>query len=387
MKVLYVIDSLKVGGAEKLLLPLAHVAPARAFTFDVLSLAPEVATQREVLDGVRAAGLNVTVLPTRGLKDPGTLRRLVTAIRASGPHVVHAHLEYSAVLAPMAARIARRPAVCTLHHVTPPDGRREALKERMAVMTAGRSRALIFVSSAAMEAFAERYRRNPNTWTVLRNGIDLSQFVAEDANFPPELDIPSDAPVAVLVGSMRGVKGHAETIRAWPEVSARVPGARLLFVGTGPEEPHLRALVEELGLSDLVTFAGTRTDVARIMRASSLVVLPSRGEALPTVLMEAAGCGRPVVATAVGGIPEVVRDRATGVLVPVGDARALASAVVDLFTDSDKRVRMGTAARLLAEERFSVEAWCDRLRSLYERVLTGSAVVDMPADCASRYGR
>jgi glycosyltransferase involved in cell wall biosynthesis len=369
MKVLAVIDSLRVGGAENLIATLARAAPHAGFELEVASLAPPPADS--ILPLFEAAGLEPRFLSITRLADVRGVSRLAATIRASGCDVVHAHLEYAAILAPPAARLAGHHAVCTFHHVPHPLPRREAVKERLAVAMATRSRAVVFVSRASMEAFAARYRPNPKTWAVVHNGVDLSRFRAEPATFPVDVPVPPGAPVATIVASMGPGKGHRQAIAAWPSVAARVTGARLLLVGSGPEERALRRLAAALGVGHLVVFVGIRADVPQLMRASTLVLLPSESEALPTTLIEAAACGRAVVAVGVGGVPEVVTHGRTGLLVSPGDRVGLADAVVGLLTDEERRDAMGRAGRRLAEERFDMHAWARRLRSVYERVLSG----------------
>ena len=170
---------------------------------------------------------------------------------------------------------------------------------------------------------------------------------------------------------MRGGKGHAAAIEAWPLVLRAVPTAQLLLVGAGREEPELRRIVTGAGLAQHVRFAGLRADVPRLLAASTLAVLPTEREALPTVLIEAAACGVPAVATAVGGVPEVVRHGATGLLVPPGDVPGLAAAVVELLRDEPRRRQMGQAARRLAERSFDARAWAATLRRIYDRAAAG----------------
>jgi glycosyltransferase involved in cell wall biosynthesis len=270
-------------------------------------------------------------------------------------------------------------SVCTFHHVPGPLPRRDAIKERLAVTAAGRSRALVFVSDASRRAFAARYRPDPGKWRVLRNGVDLDDFSPGPDELDPHLGIPASAPVVTIVGALRPGKGQMLAIDAWPEVSRRHPQARLLLVGTGELEAALRTRAAALGVADRVVFAGLRTRVSGLLRASTLVALPSASEALPTTLIEAAGCGRPVVATDVGGTPEIVTHGVTGVLVPPGDAGSLARAVVDLLGDDGRRRAMGEAARRMAEQRFDMHDWARRLAELYRSAAVGAPPPDFEA--------
>jgi glycosyltransferase involved in cell wall biosynthesis len=374
MKVLAVIDSFSFGGAERLLATLAKALPGVGVELEVASLAPYSAERTGMLPVLSRSGVPLSFLSIPRLAHPAAIPRLVAAIRRSGCDLVHAHLGYSATLVPPAAAISGRPAVCSFHTVRAPLRGREAVKERLAVAVASRSAALIFVSRASMRAFAELYHANPRTWTVVPNGVDLNEFGTAPETFPPDLGIPAGVPVAALVAAMRGPKRHADAVAAWPSVIRRVAGARLLLVGGGPEERALRAQARALGLGDHVIFAGYRSDVPRLLRASSLVILPSETEALPTTLIEAAACGRPAVATNVGGVAEVVSDGETGLLVPAGDPVRLADAAAGLFADPARRAAMGAAARRIATERFDMHRWARRLRAVYDDALAGRPV-------------
>jgi glycosyltransferase involved in cell wall biosynthesis len=367
MKVMMVIDSLRLGGAERVLATLSAAAPAAGFQFEVVVLSAP-GSHRSVMEPVlAAAGVQTRYLSIRRLSDPRALPRLVAAIRSSNCDVVHAHLEDAMTLSPPAAYIAGRRTVCSFHHVVVPLARREKLKERLAVAVANRSAGVVFVSRSSLESFALAYGGPRKNWRVVENAVDLDVFTTEPATMPVELMVPAEAPVVTMVGALRIRKGQATALRAWPAVLRRFPQARLLLVGDGIERDALRARVGELGLSERVIFAGTRTDVSQIIRASSLVILPSEHEALPTTLIEAAACGRPVVASDIDGIPEVVIDGETGLLVPVGDEVVLADRVTALLDDEPRRRRMGASARAMAEDRFSAHRWAERLYEIYQQ--------------------
>ncbi|SET54944.1 glycosyltransferase [Geodermatophilus poikilotrophus] len=383
MKVLVVIDSLNFGGAENVLVTLAAEAPALGLELDVLSLAPPTNGRAAWLPRLRAAGLEPHFLGVDRLAQPDAVARLARAIRESGCDVVHAHLEDATTLAPVAGRLARRPVLCTLHHVPVPLRGREALRERLAVLAGSRSAGLLLVSQASRDGFAARYRRSARHghWSVVHNGVDLERFhptaPGEPTDLPAELGVPAGVPVVTVVGHMRIGKGQDVAVRAWPQVLAEHPEARLLLIGNGPREEELRALARDLGVASRVVFAGARDDVARILRCTTLVALPTRMEALPTVLLEAAASGVPSVATDVGGVPEVVVDGETGWLVPapapgvLPDPGSFATALRDALRDPARLRARGAAARRRAEERFGSRQWAERLTDRYAAVAAG----------------
>ena len=370
MKVLVVIDTLSFGGAEKLLAVLAE-ARSEHLQMSVLTLPPPSDPRTESLPVLRGAGLEVSFAGITRLLQPSAVPRLVRAIRESDCDVVHAHLGYSSILAPLAARIAGRPSVSTLHHVPEELSRRDGIKEQLMVTVSGRLGILVFVSEASRDAFAARYRSRPS-WRVVPNGIDLSRF---SGNVEPaaDLGVPPGSPTVSIVAALRAPKGHEIAIRAWPAVLEQVPDAHLLVAGDGNHRTHLEQLSKELGLEERVIFCGSRDDVPEVWRASTLAALPSYTEALPTALVEAAACGLASVATTAGGIPEVVRDGVTGTLVAPHDVGAFAAAVTDLLLDGDRRRRYGLAARHHVEQKFDREVWIERLLALYEEALAGGA--------------
>jgi glycosyltransferase involved in cell wall biosynthesis len=385
LRVLMVVDTLRLGGAERVLVNLARAAPAAGFAFSVVALSPEGDGLSAMTPMLTAAGIHTSFLGISRLADPRAVPRIAQAIRQSNCDIVHAHLDQASTLVPPAAALARRPAVCTLHTVPRPLVGREAVKERLSISMASRAAAVLFVSQASLEGFATVTKRRPN-WLVVPNGVDLTEFSPADAILPADIPVPVGAPVATFVGVLRDQKGQSTAVAAWPEVLSRFPQARLLLVGTGSHEAGLRAQAAASGVADHVILTGGRDDVPAIIRASTLVVLSSEGEALPTVLIEAAGCGRAVVATSVGGIPDVVVDGETGLLVPPGDVRALGDAIIRLFHDHALRHEMELRARELAVRRFALDLWARRLSQIYRAVLVGdrsSASAPVPPRAAT----
>jgi glycosyltransferase involved in cell wall biosynthesis len=381
LRVLTVVDAFRLGGAETLIAQLGRVAAQSGLDLQVLSILDRGPDRSALEPLLREVGLEPQYLGVRRTLDPTAVPRLVSFIKHSGADVVHAHLEMAMTLALPAAALAGRPGVGTFHHVHRPLSGRAAARERLAVEVATRSKAAIFVSQASLTSFADRYRpgrRVPKSWTVVHNGIDLDYFSpATEASpvLPADLGLPASAAprVVTLLAALRDFKGITHAVRAWPDVLARVPEARLLLVGSGSEEASLRAQVADLGLTESVVFAGMRSDIPEILRASELVLLPSiYGENLPTVLMEAGGCGRPVVASDVGGISDIVADRETGLLVRPGDAAGIADAVVRLLDDRDLAEAMGRAGRQRMERLFDAHGWAANLRRVYETAMGSS---------------
>jgi glycosyltransferase involved in cell wall biosynthesis len=185
------------------------------------------------------------------------------------------------------------------------------------------------------------------------------------------LDIDPQAPVAAIVAALRPEKNHEQFLRVAAEVRKRLPAARFLIVGDGPERPMLEQLAGELGLNDAVLFLGTRSDISDLLAACDVFVLTSRMEANPVSILEAMAAGKPVVAPCVGSIGESVIDRVTGYLTAPGDDAEVVDRVTELLADRPLAERLGATGREAVCARWSLEAMVtgyeDLLKSIYNQ--------------------
>lgn len=380
MRVLTVIDALRLGGAETLVAQLARVSAAADLEVTVLSLHGFSAEHSKLAPLLQESGVEPAYLGVRRTLDVPAFLRLARLIRDTRPDIVHAHLEMAMTMALPAAALSGTPAVGTFHHMHRPLSGRARGRERLAVEVATRSNAAIFVSRASLDSFADGYRPGkpvPASWKVVHNGVDLDYFSlpasGTPARFPADLGL-GGGPVVTVVAALRRLKGIHHAVDAWPAVLARFPAARLLLVGAGTEEPSLRAQVAALSLGEAVVFAGMRSDIPAILRASDVVLLPSvYSENLPTVLMEAGGVGRPVVASDIGGVGDIVVDGKTGLLVPPGDSAAIAHALTSLLGNPALGAEMGAAGRERMERLFDARLWARSLRTVYEEAIAARA--------------
>jgi glycosyltransferase involved in cell wall biosynthesis len=162
---------------------------------------------------------------------------------------------------------------------------------------------------------------------------------------------------------------EAKGIEVLLEAARTVPNAYFLIIGDGPKAEEWRQAAESNGVASRIRWAGYRTDVDALLAGCDLLAHPTLSDAFPTVLLEAMAAGLPIVASNVGGIPEIVEPQVTGLLVPAGDANALAAAVDAMLSDRARAREMGRRARELALERFSTAAWMERLSAVYADVL------------------
>lgn len=310
-----------------------------------------------LLVGARAAGVDDLAVPAlpeglAGLRAAPALGRCLRRLR---PAVLHAHLSwpFAAKWALLTARSVGVPAVVATAHlwVECPVG----VSRRAQVAVLGRAvDALVAVS----EATAERFRAlgwPAHRVRVVHNGIPLGDVLP-----PPAAD---EGPAVVTVARLDAQKGHAVLLDAL----ARLPGVRAVLVGDGPLRADLERAVVTHGLADRVTFTGFRQDVRELLGGCDAVVLPSLYEGLPLSLIEAMAAGRPVVATRVGGVPELIRDGRDGLLVPPGDAGALAQAMRALLDDPAGARTRAASARRRVQEHFSREAMLAGYEDVYAR--------------------
>lgn len=367
LRVCHVVHELGPGGAEQVLLELATAAPAVGLELSVLSLMPTEG--RLYPPRLRALGIPVASLGLPSRWDPSALPRGLVALRTLGPQVVHTHLKHADLVGAYAARRLGVPLVSSLHLVEDIPGRIGWAKRWAAAQARLRRADLtVAVSDALRDWYLRTFRADPTRVVTIRNGVAGVPPLSEDARLElrARLGVPAGSVLATMVGVMRPGKGHADMVTAARRLPRHV---HVLLVGDGELRPELEEAARSLPAGRL-GFAGYRNDVPALLAASDLVVHPSHFDALPTALIQALAAGRPVVAAAVGGIPEIVTP-GTGALVAPGDTDALAAAVSRLAGDSQARRTMGEAARLRFEEEFEVTRWAGRLRSAYDGVLAG----------------
>jgi glycosyltransferase involved in cell wall biosynthesis len=328
-------------------------------------------------DGAPAEGLSGTSvarydLGARRLLDLRALRRLVSLVRGGGFDVIHAHGQDAAIMGFAARRLSTFRLVVTRHVLDEPaENLRQRVRAHLALDALRRADAPVAVSQAAADRLATLSSIPPERIRVIRNGVRLDRFDPVRlqhgrATLRKSMGIGPEVLLVLLPAVLRPGKGHDILLAAAPLVLKRFPQTRFALAGSGEMEVVLRSSAAALGSS--VLFLGHRSDVPELLAASDLVVLPSLAEALPTVAMEAAAAGRTMVGSRVGGVPEVVEDGITGALVPPGDARALADAVVALLANADTRSAMGRAARQRALENFGMEAQARRTLRLWREV-------------------
>ena len=316
------------------------------------------------VERAQEAGLETFAVRMRGAWDLPAAWILARIIRRGKVDIVHTHSSIDAWVGGLAARLAAIPVVRTRHVSIRIRRRLNPVYRWLAdrVITSGEA-----IRTLVIEAGVK-----PERAVAIPAGVNLADFAGASDGDAVRARLGLSRPVIGSVAMLRGSKGHASLLDAFAAVHARRPSARLLLVGDGIRRTWVESLAKERGLGEAVLFTGFRSDVPDLLRAMDCFVLAStRTEGVPGSLLQAFAAGVPAVASAIGGIPEVIVEGKTGLLVRPDDPAALASAIDAVITDPAAAAARAGAARALVEERFSHVAAVTRLLALYDDVIAG----------------
>ena len=311
-----------------------------------------------------AQGIQVESLRMRGNFDPIAVARLMGLYRRHSVNIVHTHSSADSWIASTAAKLSsRRPLVFRTRHLSCSFNNR-MIYNFMAdqVITVGESTRQYMIHGKGVDE---------HRVLTIPTGVDLTVFnpdrIRDDLR--QELGISPEVPVFGTVAVFRKLKGHRYLLEAAKEILHFCPGAKLLLVGVGPQEKNLLRIIEEEGIGPSVILPGFRDDVPQVLNTLDVFVFPSLEEALGTAVLEAMAMRKPVVATRVGGIPEVVREGETGYLVEPGDPGAIAEKVIPLLQDKGLCRKMGIQGRRRVEADYDNRLMVQRIEQLYQRLL------------------
>jgi glycosyltransferase involved in cell wall biosynthesis len=368
------LTNFKFGGTERQVVNLVRALDRSRFDMHVACLG----RYGEFLEDVEGCSVPVTEYPIRRLYGPTTLRRQAAFARYLRQHavqVVHSFGFYANVFGVPAARAAGVPVVLasirdTGDHLSPA----RKLVQRQVCRLA--DRVLVNAEAVRRSLISEGYA--PYKIVRIPNGIDISPFQAyrRRAGLRQELGVPEGVPVVAVLSRLNELKGVEYFLKAAAAVHSRLPDTHFLLVGDSAADAvgetykrGLEAQAARMGLARRVIFTGFRSDIPELLAEVSVSVLPSLSEGLSNALLETMAAGVPVVATNVGGNPEIVEDGVTGLLVPPRDAYALAGAMLRLMASPELQTRLGWAGRRLVSRQFSLEQMARRTESLYLRAL------------------
>lgn len=362
--ILWLIKGLGLGGAEKLLTSALPYLDRSRFVYRAGYFLP---WKDALVSDMAAAGLPVDCFHVTTMADLTVVPRLARFCRAQRIDLIHAHLPHPGVVARLAGRLCGVPVVYTEHNVWERLHPAMRLLNRLTIGMNARTIAVSADVAASMRGVAA-----PRLQTI-DNGIDcarLAESADEAATIRQELAIPADHLVIGKVANFGVKKNHENLLRAFALFLKVQPAATLVLVGQPFDRlPLLQQLAGQLGIAGAIRFAGARDDVPRFLRAFDLFVMASDYEGLPIALLEAMALNVPVVATAVGGIPGVIRDGVDGCLVPAKNPQQLAAKMLQMAADRPQAAVMAERAGRRVREGYDISRMVQQVESLYLEVL------------------
>jgi glycosyltransferase involved in cell wall biosynthesis len=376
LKIAYLPASLRPGGAERQMLTLAERLPRDRFEVEFLALSgPGEDDWRAESIGARLRIIGAARSPTERWPDHVTrvarrLLRYARVARRERYDIVDAWLYPSDVFAALMSPLTRRPIVVSGRRNVDPQDRFGPLEGMIAAVARQLTTAVVANSAATAGHAVSKHGVDPAKVTVIHNGVELIEPLRPDekAAGRTALAVAADEILIGCVANYRPVKRLDVLIDAFRLLIAEGHRVRLVLVGEGPTRPSLERQIQDLGLGDRVRLHGSVSDPRPLYGLFDLAVQASSREGLPNALLEAAGAGRPIVATDAGGTREIVLDGITGLLTPVDDHVALAGALRIAVTDADLRDRMGAAAREHVRRSFGMDRFVAEFADFYERL-------------------
>lgn len=357
--VVQIVEDLKLGGLERVIEYIAMHSDADKFRMSVLCLSRSGVIAEKLI----AAGMDVEVMGITGYHNPLSLLRVVKWLRKKKINIVHTHGYPAGVLGRVAAIIAGVP--CIVHHVhsTYTDlNRRHHFIERILSRFSSR---IICCSEAVRRFVIEKENIAEDKLSVIYNGVPEagSTDMEEIAELKSRLGFQENKIIVGCIASLTKNKGHRYLLEAFSEID----NAGLLIIGDGPMREELTELTRELGISERSVFTGHKMDVSPYVRLMDIAVLPSsEREGLGISVIEAMALSKPVIATAVGGLPETVSDGETGILVEAKNSKELASALSRLSNAPHLRETMGARGKERYKKMFSLNDMLNKMEDLYE---------------------
>jgi len=367
----HVIHALGVGGAEVLVDQMLRLLSDEFRC--VVAVLDDIG---EIGERLKQDGFTVEHLHRQPGIDRGCAKRLREFADRKGAKILHAH-QYTPFFQSMLSRglYGRRPVVFTEHGRHFPDlpSRRRAVVNRLLLRRCDR---LIGCGGAVRQALIDNEGLPQSRVEVIYNGADLRKLSQPSAGarerIRAEFGYAATDFVAVLVARLHELKDHQTALRAIDAARRQIPGLRLLLAGDGNQRSAIEQTIRDRGLAQTVRLAGTREDVADLLAASDVFLMSSISEGIPLTVIEAMAAGRPVISTAVGGLPELVEHGVTGFLAPSRDHASLAASLIELHCRPDLRKRMADVAAQRAREKFSLDGMLNSYREVYREVLNRS---------------
>jgi len=360
LKILQISSAASFGGGERYVADLTNSLVSRGH-----DLYAVLRPHSPLIGHLKLDRDKIKTLPMRNSLDVQSAHELAKFVARLGIEVLHAHVARDYSLAAYAARRNPQTKFVVTRHVL-------FQLSRLHRHTLSRAHRVIAVSNAVARKLRSQRIVNENQLAMVPNGVDVDRFKIEfnRLSFLRSLGLPPDGPLVGSVGELRTLKRHDDFIRAAALVAAQFPDAHFVLAGLDTSlsrevHRHLEQLVLESGLKDRFHFLGWVEEAEKLLSTIDVFVSASETESFGLAIAEAMAAGTPVVATATEGAREVVDDRATGLLVPIGDVGKIAEAIAKLLSDEQLRTHTGTRARQVAHQKLSLSRMVDQIEQIY----------------------
>ena len=360
MKILQITSASSFGGGERYVADLTNALVARGH-----DLYAVLRPHSPLLSHLNVEREKIKTLPMRNSLDVPSAHEIARFVARHGIEVIHAHMARDYSLAAYAARRNRRAKFIVTRHVL-------FQLSRLHRHTLARAQRVIAVSNAVGSELRAQRILSESQLAVVPNGVDVTRFAIDfdRSQFRQSMGLPPDGPIVASIGELRTLKRHDDFIRAAARVVTQFPETHFVLAGLDTSlsrevHKHLEQLVSETGLNGRFHFLGWVEEAEKLLKSVDVFVSASETESFGLAIAEAMAAGTPVVATATEGAQEVIDDRETGLLVPIGDVERIADSIALLLFDEDKRQHIGTRAREAVNAKFSLSRMVDQIEQIY----------------------
>jgi glycosyltransferase involved in cell wall biosynthesis len=371
-RVLIMIATEQIGGPGKGVLQFLEHAPAGTFEYVVCNFDPKNRPAGQFVHEAWRKKLNLRMLRQRVTLDPHLIVQARRVIREHDINLIQTHGYKSNTIGFFLQLLCRRPWIGFAHGFIE-DNWKVRFYNRIERLVLRRADRIVAVSNS-MKALLTQHGVAAPKVRVIHNAIDPNEIVPSTSGkeIKQRYGLTSDQKVIGVIGRLNPEKGQLIFLRAMEKTARSFPGVKALIIGDGQDRAMLEAFCRERGLSDHVVFSGYQEKIADLYQVLDLLVLPSLSEGLPNTVLEAMSFGVPVLATAVGGVPEIIRD-GNGMMVPPNDPGALAERMIELLRDDALRQAIGLKGKNSLYPRFAPDNRARQIVGLYEELLSNRA--------------
>lgn len=362
IRIAFLVHTYGFGGLENMVTNLVNHLDPEHFEPSIISFAPlKPLNNRVDLNHVRVLSLN-----KKGGNNPLLIYKISKLLKNIGAHIVQTHNWGTALEGILAAKLARVPAIIHAERGTIEGKKRNIILQRFLW---GLANQVLSVSEAHRKKVTRIVGFPHSQIKAIVNGVDTERFSPKPDiknEVREKLGLKKDSICIGTVGSLRPVKNQMLLINACKTILPRFEQVEILIVGEGSLRSQLMQKVHTLGFSKKIHFLGTQNNIPEILNGLDIFVLPSLNEGMPNAVLEAMACGIPVIASAVGGVPEVINDNENGITIPPENEDQLTTKLITLIENQEKRRVFGTQARKTVQERFSLVQMVSKYETLYQ---------------------